>query len=85
MMIKRFLEQSVLGYSADFKKTHLMHLVELEDGTHKTMYQTDTEINGCILQGQLTEMHPFIEVPLESITADKAAKPPEFVVAEDGA
>ena len=68
--IKQFITQCCLGYSHDFNLTHWKHVVELESGSIKTFYSTDSRTDdGFTSIGELTEVLPFIELPQESPNA----------------
>jgi len=70
-MIEKFLNRKCIGYSADFKQTHIKHRVKMRSGEIKTMYSTDTyKPDGTETIGELKEEEPYVSIRLIS-TEDK--------------
>jgi len=78
MIVERFLKQRILGYSADFRRTHWRHKVKfVVGGGSGTMYSTDTrDVDGYIWSGQLTEYRPFVAVSSEEVERRLSAVTP---------
>ncbi len=67
-IVEKILSQKILGYSEDFTKTHIKHVVKIKgNDTSQVMYSTNvkTGSKGCINRGCLIKIMPYVARAIE--------------------